>query len=64
MLQMFVRHLALRKLWSTILPIERKGRHTISDSRSAIISQVGGVNSLAKSYKNTTESRFNALGAL
>ena len=47
--KIFVRHFALRKLWSTILPIERSGGIPYLTRGLQSVSQVGGVNSYSKS---------------
>ena len=60
--KIFVRHLALRKLWFTILPLERKGGIPYLTRGLRSVSQVGGVNSYSKIIKKiTAESYFNAL---
>ena len=47
--KIFVRHLALRKLWSTILPLERSGGIPYMTRGLRSVSQVGGINSHTKS---------------
>ena len=59
--KILIRHLALRKLWSTILPIERRGGIPYLTCILQSVSQVGGVNSYSKTIKNTAECCFNAL---
>ena len=49
--KIFVRHSALRKLWSTILPLERRGGVTYLTRGLRSVSQVGGVNSYSKYIK-------------
>ena len=47
----FVRHLALRKLWSIILPIERMGGIPYLIRGMQSVPQVGGVNSYSTIIK-------------
>ena len=49
--KMFVRHLALKKLWSTILPVERMGGIPYLTRGLQSVSQVDGVNSYSKTIK-------------
>ena len=49
--KIFVRHLALRKLWSTILFLEKKGGIPYLTHGLQSVSQVGGVNSFSKIIK-------------
>ena len=46
--KIFVRHLAVRTLWSTILPIERMGGIPYLTNGLQSVSQVGGINSYCK----------------
>ena len=50
--KIFVKHLALRKLWCTILPIERMGGVPFLTRGLQSVSQVGGVNSYSKIMKS------------
>ena len=56
--KIFVRHLALRKLWSKILSIERRGGIPYLTRGLQSISQVGGVNSYSKIIKNYSRKLF------
>ena len=49
--KIFVRHLALRKLWSSILSIEKRGGIPYLTRGLRSVSQVGGVNSYSKIIK-------------
>ena len=49
--KIFVRHLALRKLWSTMFPLERSGGIPYLTRDLQSVSQVGGVNSYSKIIK-------------
>ena len=49
--KIFVRHLALREFWSTILPIGRRGGIPYLTRGLLSVSQVGGVNSYSEIIK-------------
>ena len=53
-----VRHLALRKLWSTILTLKRGGGIPYLTRGLRSVSQVGGINSYSKSIKKYSRKLF------
>ena len=50
--KILVRHFALRKLWSTSLPIEERGGLPYLTRGLQAVSRVGGVNSCSKIITN------------
>ena len=56
--KIFVRHVALRKLWPTILPLERSEGIPYLTRGLRSVSQVGGVNSYSKIIKNYNRKLF------